>query len=419
MSTLAQRFEEGHAPSTEDLTRIKAFDGLSPDEFKWLAAHMKEVRLDSGEIVIRKGDRADYMVVVLSGEFRSELDDGRNYTAHAGLVTGMLPFSRLTEYPGNARATQPTRLALLSKNEFPEMLERIPLLQPRLVAILNDRVREATRAVEQRDKLTALGKLAAGLAHELNNPASAAQRAAENLRQAIPSVRTAALKLDKNGLPQAARIYLAELERDWKKVVGPPTALDSLERSDREEALSSWLEARGIDAAWELAPVLVDLGCTTTILDDIAEHVPHEFLKDVLTRTTGAFTIGRLAEQIVSATSRISDMVRAIKEYSYMDRAPEQCLDIHDGIDNTLIMLHHDLKQGIEVVRDYDRSLPKVVARGGELNQIWTNLIMNAVDAMKGKGKLIVRTMRDHNCARVEIVDNGSGIPARDSIAHF
>jgi signal transduction histidine kinase len=395
----------------EELARIPTFEGLSPDAIEWLASEMRELRFGSDEVMVRKGDPAEYMVVLLEGEFRSDLDSGRVFIVHAGSVTGMLPFSRLETFPANARTTQPTRIAALHKDRFADMLHRIPELQARLVSVIADRVRETTMASQQREKLTALGKLSAGLAHELNNPASAARRAADNLRQALNSVRSAALKLDKGGLPQESRIYLAMLECDWEKTTGPQCALDSLDRSDREDQVSEWLRKRQIEAAWDLAAALVDLGCTIETLEDIERHVPPHFLNDVLIKITAAFTIGRLADQIASATDRISELIRAIKEYSYMDQAPEQKVDIHDGIENTLIMLHHKLKQGVNVIREYDRSMPKVQARGSELNQIWTNLIINANDAMKGKGNLTIRTQRDHNCARVEIIDDGPGIP--------
>ncbi len=398
-------------PSVAELRSISTFADLPHEGLEWLASHMGVIDLQAGEIIIHEGEPAEHIVVILRGELRAEREDGRLYTARAGQVTGLLPFSRLTHFPSTSRAAAPTRVAKLHKQYFDEMLHQFPVLQGKLVSVLADRIRESATADQQREKLMALGKLSAGLAHELNNPASAARRAADNLHKALASVRSAALKLDRDGLPQDARVFLAKLECDWAERTGPQTALDTLERSDREDEISTWLQGHGIEAAWDLATALVDLGCTKDTLEDVARHVPPQFLNNVLVRLTAAFTISRLADEIENSTGRISELVRSIKEYSYMDQMPEQKVDIHGGLENTLVMLRHRLKNGIEIVREYDRSLPEVCARGSELNQIWTNLIVNAADAMNEKGKLTIRTSRDNSFARIEVMDNGPGIP--------
>ena len=398
----------------DQLAAIPVFGGLSREDLVWLAGRMEIAHFAPGEVAIQEGSPADRMVVILEGELASHRDtsaaDARLYSAHAGQVTGMLPYSRLTQFPLTIQAMTPARLATLHVSHFPEMLQRLPALGPRLVGVLADRIRETTRVGQQREKLMALGKLSAGLAHELNNPASAVRNAAVNLQQTVGALRTASLHLDKRDLSPESRVFLARLEWGWSKD-HPPVALDSLDRSDREEEIGSWLEERGIAEARQLASGLVDAGCDFETLRDLAQRFEGPVLSEVLTRLTASFTVSRLVEQIAGGTERISELVRAIKQYSYMDQAPEQEIDIHEGLESTLIMFRYRLKYGISVVRQYDRSIPKICANGSELNQIWTNLIDNAIDAMDGKGELVVRTAAEYNRALVEIRDNGPGIP--------
>jgi signal transduction histidine kinase len=398
----------------QQLAALPVFSEVSPEDLSWLASQMEVVHFAAGEIVTAEGSPADRMIVVLEGELGGRREHGqgdpRTYSVGAGRVTGMLPFSRLTEFPLTSRAMVPAKVAFLDVTHFPEMLKRAPALGNRLVGVMADRIRETTRADQQREKLMALGKLSAGLAHELNNPASAVRNAAVNLQQAVRTLRTAGLHLDKRPLSADDRIFLARIECDWSKD-HPPAALDSLERSDREEAIGEWLEARRVEGARQLAPGLVDAGCDLATLRGLAERFDDGTLADAVTRLTASFTINRLVEQIESGTSRMSDLVRAVKQYTYMDQAAEQEIDVHEGLENSLIMLHYRLKYGVSVVRQYDRSIPPIRAHGSELNQVWTNLIDNAIDAMGGRGELVVRTAREFGRLLVEVRDSGPGIP--------
>jgi signal transduction histidine kinase len=398
-------------PSVEELKAISVFSDLPSDGLEWLAAKMQTFDAQSGEMLVRAGDPAEHLLVLFHGEIRAERNDGNVYIMRTGQVTGLLPYSRLTHFPSNAYAVVESRGARLHKSYFTEMLQRMPELNQRLVSVLADRVRETTIADQQREKLIALGKISAGLAHELNNPAAAVRRAADALRLEFESVRNAALQLEKRGLPLSSRLFIVQLDRDWIQQAGAQPALDTLERSEREEDFAGWLEQHEVANSWQLAASLVDAGCSRNTLEQVAREIPPEFLADAFTRLTASFTISRLIEEIQSAAGKISELVRAVKEYSYMDQMPEQEVDIHAGLENTLIMLRHRLKHGIEVVRDYDRTLPPICAHGSELNQVWTNLIVNAIDAMKEKGKLSIRTAREGTCAVVEVIDNGPGIP--------
>jgi len=404
---------ERAASLIEDLRKIAVFSDLTEDQLTWLAGKFEEMRLAPGEIFARPGDPAVWLVVILEGEiqWRREGDtDGPVFSGFAGQVTGYLPYSRLTHLSGTGRAVIPTRMARLHKDHFPEMLHRIPQIGQRLVGIMSDRIRETTKIETQRDKLMALGKLSAGLAHELNNPAAAAQRASASLREALETVRDASIRLSRHALSPEQREIILDFEREAQQYTVPSPA-DPLTQSDREERITTWLEGRHISDAWKVAPVLADVGVEVPKLESLAAEIGDEVLSDALTRIASVLTIFRLIGEIENSTKRITDLVRAIKEYSYMDQAPLQEVDIHHGIESTLTILGHRLKQGVTVIRDYDPNLPRVYAYGGELNQIWTNLIDNAIDAMNGKGELRIRSKLNLDHVMVEIGDNGPGIP--------
>jgi signal transduction histidine kinase len=404
----------------DNLRKIEVFSDLRDEDFGWLVENCEEVRLRAGEVFIEEGDPADKLLVILEGEIRFQLSGGTDspvYRVTAGQVTGLLPYSRMTEYKGTGQAVLATHGLHLHKRLFPEMLQRMPQLGPRFVGILADRIRETTRVETQRDKMAALGKLSAGLAHELNNPAAAAQRATASLRETLETVRDASIRLARHALSAEQRESILRLEREAGDHA-PEVPADPLARSDREEQISDWLTKRQVPDAWKLAPVLTDVGVEVARLEGLAAEVGDAVLSDALTRIASLIGVARLIGEIENSTRRISDLVRAVKEYSHMDRPAMEDTDVHQGLENTLAILGHQLKRGIHLVRDYDKSLPQVRAFGGELNQIWTNLIDNAIDAMHGEGELRVRTARELDRVLVEISDNGPGIPA-DVLPHI
>jgi signal transduction histidine kinase len=397
-----------------ELRLIPQFADLSEDALEWLASHMRLVELEAGEQFFAAGAPADRMIVILEGELRNQAeggaDNGRVFVLQAGQISGMLPYSRLTVFPMASRAVLRTRIATLAKELFPEMLQRIPELGPRLVAVMADRIRTITREEQHREKLAALGKISAGLAHELNNPSAAAARAAKSLRESVTALRNANLRLDRQALSAEQRSSLADLEERVLASAACQQEVDPLERSDREQALGDWLEQHGIADAWMLAATIADAGASVTHLEKLPGKVPAEAIGDVLHRINASYQVNSLVDQIEDSTGRISVLVKAVKEYSFMDQGSQQEVDIHEGLNNTLLILHHRLKHGVQVTREYDRSLPRICAYGSGLNQVWTNLIENAIDAMGEKGQLRIRTSRTGDWAQVEVIDDGPGI---------
>lgn len=404
----------------DDLRKVEIFSDLPEEALGWLAEKFEEAYLRPGEVFIQVGDPAETLFVILEGEIRFQLSGGPDspvYRVTAGNVTGLLPYSRMTQYRGTGQAVLATRGLLLHKHYFPEMLQRIPQLGERFVGLLADRIRETTRVETQRDKLVALGKLSAGLAHELNNPAAAAQRATASLRETLETVRDASIRLARHALSPEERETILRFEREAGEHK-PPIPLDPLAQSDREEQIVSWLERRQVPDAWKIAPVLADVGVEVPRLESLAAEVSEDVLNDALIRMSSLISVVRLIGEIENSTRRISELVRAVKEYSHMDRPAMEETDVHQGLENTLTILGHQIKRGIHVVREYDKGLPRVCAYGGQLNQIWTNLIDNAIEAMHGQGELRVRTAGDIDRILVEICDNGPGIPV-DVLPHI
>jgi signal transduction histidine kinase len=402
-------------PSIDDLNSINVFADLEPSQLEWLRDHFSNEQFEPGEILIQPGTPADYMVAIFEGEIQARRDgNGQDmpiYIAPKGRVTGKLPFSRMKEFMAVVRAVGRTRLGRLHESLFPEMLHVIPGMGERMVGVLSDRIRETARTDQNHEKLAALGKLSAGLAHELNNPASAAQRSASNLREALKQLADANMKLATCQISDQQRANLTAFEEGAANRIDSNPILDSLAQSDREDELINWFTDHGIKSGWEIAPALVETGMDIECMDELVEILGSHALGTAVQHAAATFNAERLLREIENSTNRISVLVRAIKEYSYMDRMKEQEIDIHRGIDNTLTMLDHCLKHGVKVKREYDTSLPKIMANGGELNQVWTNLIDNAIDAMQDGGILRIRTTRENDYVLVEITDNGTGIP--------
>ena len=395
-----------------DLLAVPAFEGLPEGQIEWFLSRAEEIKVKAGETYVRAGDPADTMFVILDGQvqWRGEFG-GETITilSKPRDVTGTLPFSRMTQYTVTGRAVTELRLLKFPVKEFPDLVQKMPELTKRLVGLMSDRIRETTRIEQQRDRLVSLGKLSAGLAHELNNPASAATRAASQLRDTIKKIKNASQELGRRELTQAQKAAIEKLETALTQQDAPPP--DALTISDLEDQIDSLFRSHGQNDLWQLASDLAHKGIKPETLQPLFTTLDSGTARAALVRIAASIEIANLLNEIESSTSRISDLVRAIKEYTYMDQSPVQNVDIVKSLETTLTILNHKLKKGVAVQRDYERIPLLVNSFGSELNQVWTNIIDNAIDAMHGKGELRVRTYRDDSCVVVEIADNGPGIP--------
>jgi signal transduction histidine kinase len=399
------------AEAIELLRAVPAFAGLPDDQIDWFLSQAQEVRLKAGEPYARQGDPADAMTVLLEGDFqwRGELaGETLIRDLKGGEVTGVLPFSRMKNYTLTGRAMSEGRVLRFPSALFPQLVQKMPELTTRLVGLMSDRIREATRFEQQRDRLAGLGKLSAGLAHELNNPASAAKRASSQLREMLKRIRDASHDLGRRELTAAQKSEIERLEASLMQIDGPPP--NALAASELEDQIDSLLRSHGQDDLWQLAADLARRNFKLQDLEHLFAILDADTARAALLRIFALVEIAGLLNEIESSTSRISDLVKAIKEYTFMDQSPVQNVDIIKTLETTLTILNHKLKRGVEVHRDYQPVPLLVNSFGSELNQVWTNIIDNAIDAMSGKGELTVRTYRQDDWVVVEIGDNGPEI---------
>jgi signal transduction histidine kinase len=393
-----------------ELLRFPIFADLPDDQLDWFISQSQELRIKAGDLYMRQGDPADAMYTILEGHLQARGEfagETVTFDLAPGDVTGLLPFSRMKQFKVNLRAETDSHALRFASSLFPALIQKLPELTQRLVGLMSDRIRETTRIEQQRDRLASLGKLSAGLAHELNNPASAAKRAATQLRDVIKKIRNASLELGKRDLTPAQKAEIEKLENFFIQRNEPPP--DPLAGSDLEEQLDSLLRSHGQNDLYQLAADLAHKSVQPEMLESLFAILDAATARAALVRIAASVEIANLLNEIESSASRISDLVGAIKQYTYMDQSPLQNVDIVKSLETTLIILTHKLKRGVVVQRDY-QPVPLVNSFGSELNQVWTNLIDNAIDAMSGKGELRVRTFREDNCVVVEIGDNGTGI---------
>jgi signal transduction histidine kinase len=396
-----------------ELLRVPAFAELPDDQIEWFLDHSEEIRLHPGEAYIELGTPADAMFVMLEGQahVRGQLG-GQSivFTFEPGEVGGRLPFSRMKQFTFSGRAAIESRILKFPAAQFPELVQHMPELASRLVGVMSDRIREATRIEQQQDRLASLGKLSAGLAHELNNPASAAKRATSQLRDTLKRIKESSHQLGARELTPEQKSKIDKFEAFLMQQSGN-APLSGLAASRREDEIDSMLRRHGHNDQYQLAADLARRNVDAHELEQLFALMDPETARAALMRIAASLEVWSLLDQIESSTARISDLVRAIKEYTFMDQSPVQNVDIVKSLENTLTILNYKLKHGVTVERDYGTVPLLVNSFGSDLNQVWTNIIDNAIDAMNGKGKLRLRTYSEDNFVVVEIVDSGPGIP--------
>jgi signal transduction histidine kinase len=396
-----------------ELRRVAAFSDLQDDQMEWFLGHAQEASVLAGDTFVKQGDPADWMFIFLEGFFqwRGEFGgDTVSLPAQAGDVSGVFPFSRMKKFTVTGRALTDGRLVKFPACRFPELVQRMPDLTTRLVAIMSDRIREGTRIEQQRDRLVSLGRLSAGLAHELNNPASAARRAADQMRHTLTRMRSASFELWRQPLDDSCKARIEETEA--LLLESAATQLDGLGLSNLEERLDSILQSHGHGDSWKMSPALAECNMTPDMLTSLLAHLDSGAAGAALVRIAATAELSCLLNAIEGSTTRISELVRTVKEYTYMDQAEVQNVDVVRSLETTLNTLAYSLQPEIKVKCSYAPVPLLVNTAGTELNQVWTNIIENAIDAMPGGGELRVRTFHQDNYVVVEIGDSGPGIPA-------
>jgi len=397
------------------LRKVPLFAELPEPDLQRLCAGVQEVRVPAGELLFAEGDEGARAYIIREGELEIlKSSAGRDVliaVRKPGEVIGEIALLQASPRTASVRARTDAVLLSLEKEQLDELLQTSSTALQAMFHTVLSRWRGMEAMLRQSEKLAQLGTLTAGVAHELNNPASAAQRASSQLEPALQSFQRACLALSRLELDaEQSQALEAATQRALAQSARPPI-LEALARSDREGELEAWLEQRGVADPWEQAPLLVNLDYDAARLEALARSFPNAQLPVILTSLTATYSVHNLLAEIGAGVGRISQIVKALKTYSYLDQAPVQAVDVREGLEDTLLILRSKL-EGISVRREYAPDLPRIQGYGSELNQVWTNLIDNAAYAVDGKGEIVLRTRREGDSVIVEVQDNGPGIPA-------
>jgi signal transduction histidine kinase len=395
-----------------DLRKSPLFEGLSDSELQQLMDNARPVSLRAGEYLMKQGDPGDTAYVVLNGEFEIRKQAGqaviRIDVRNPGDVLGEMALLSRSPRSASVIALTDCETLCISQDNFERLLSTSSTAALAVLHWVMTRLSQNDALLHQQERMAALGTLSAGLAHELNNPAAAAQRSAAELHKALSKWQTLTHEIESVAHGDDRQSWLNDFVNEAARRYESPVKLDALEKIDRVDQLQAWLEANGIEAAWDLAPAMANFGWDTASLESLKGS--SFFTLAVQWLGTSCQMMGLLSE-VQQTTQRLSEIVRAMKSYTYLDQAPLLEVDVHEGLENTLVIMQHKLKKGVAVKREYSPNLPRIEAFASELNQVWTNIIDNAVDAMNGRGEIIIRTYAQDNHVVVEIADNGAGIP--------
>jgi signal transduction histidine kinase len=398
----------------EELRKIPLLTELVDEDLLTLLEAAETIEVREGTLVIREGDHGDTLFIVVEGELEIFRESGGQDAPLAifgpGSFAGEMALVGGGPRSASARATRDTKLLVIHKDVFDRLLSTSSHAAIAVLQTVLRRLKSTEAMLVNQEKMAGLGRLAAGLAHELNNPAAALQRSTDQMQPLLADWETACIALELSWFNDEQIESLGQLRSEVTGCVAGLPAEDPLERADREDRLTDWLDDRGIEKAWDIAANLATICWDTDRLDELAETLPEERLAPVLSWFSAGCAIHSMLSEMRTSATQLSRIVAAVKTYSHLDRAPADRVDLNEGIENTLIILRHKLR-GIHITRRYCDGSPLIEGYPAELNQVWTNIIDNAVDAMGGKGSLTIETAEDGENVYVKITDSGPGIP--------